>query len=183
MLVGTKADRNGRRVVSTGEYAAVCFLLNRDCAERGRALANQLGIRFIETSAKDDINVTEAFLMLTAQVRRRLIDGGDPCAYYPAIHEQLSDIAIAMAPLDLPAYVLMFILDELPEFRSEFLDFAFVCMTLTPTERPEYLKIRLLQGIVNARRRVFQRRLRRASSVLALPTVGVVHARFFTRAL
>eukprot|EP01032_Pedospumella_encystans_P011312 gene11312-13158_t len=50
VLVGNKTDCTFGRVVSTAQ---------------GKELANSLGIRFIETSAQDSINVMEAFVELT----------------------------------------------------------------------------------------------------------------------
>ena len=40
--------------------------------ERGEALANELGINFIETSAKAGVNVEEAFALLTREVKKKL---------------------------------------------------------------------------------------------------------------
>lgn len=40
--------------------------------ERGEALANELGISFIETSAKAGVNVEEAFALLTREVKKKL---------------------------------------------------------------------------------------------------------------
>lgn len=40
--------------------------------ERGEALANELGIGFIETSAKAGVNVEEAFALLTREVKKKL---------------------------------------------------------------------------------------------------------------
>jgi len=60
MLLGNKADTGNdgcpQRVVS---------------AERGQALANEYGIPFMETSAKDGTNVKEAFNMIADAVRLR----------------------------------------------------------------------------------------------------------------
>ena len=40
--------------------------------ERGEALAKELGIGFVETSAKAGVNVEEAFALLTREVKKRL---------------------------------------------------------------------------------------------------------------
>lgn len=40
--------------------------------ERGEALAKELGISFIETSAKAGVNVEEAFALLTREVKKKL---------------------------------------------------------------------------------------------------------------
>jgi len=53
ILVGNKCDMTDERQVTT---------------EQGRALAEEQKIPFIETSAKDDINVTEAFMKITEDV-------------------------------------------------------------------------------------------------------------------
>jgi len=42
--------------------------------ERGQALANEFGLKFLETSAKTNINVEQAFISLTKEVKARLID-------------------------------------------------------------------------------------------------------------
>ena len=58
VLVGAKVDAaRERRAVQ---------------AARGAALAAELGWRFYEASAKDDVNVTEAFTALTSDIRARL---------------------------------------------------------------------------------------------------------------
>ena len=57
MIVGTKADEQIKRVVST---------------ETAKEFAESLGIDFIETSAKTNVNVTEAFLKLTESIARRV---------------------------------------------------------------------------------------------------------------
>jgi Ras-related protein Rab-8A len=41
---------------------------------RGKALADQYGIKFLETSAKNSINVDEAFITLARDIKKRLID-------------------------------------------------------------------------------------------------------------
>ena len=43
-------------------------------ADRGQALANEYGIKFVETSAKNSINVEEAFVTLAQAIKERLID-------------------------------------------------------------------------------------------------------------
>ncbi|CAI2172183.1 11216_t:CDS:2 [Funneliformis geosporum] len=42
--------------------------------EQGQALADEFGIRFLETSAKANINVEEAFFTLARDIKKRLID-------------------------------------------------------------------------------------------------------------
>jgi len=59
ILIGNKADDEEKRNVSY---------------DRGKALADELGIRFMETSAKQNINVEEAFFNLARDIKARLID-------------------------------------------------------------------------------------------------------------
>eukprot|EP01087_Luapelamoeba_hula_P015338 TRINITY_DN4570_c0_g1_i1.p1 TRINITY_DN4570_c0_g1~~TRINITY_DN4570_c0_g1_i1.p1 ORF type:complete len:176 (-),score=38.89 TRINITY_DN4570_c0_g1_i1:17-544(-) len=53
VLVGNKADLNPQRCVTT---------------EEGTKLAAQMNLFFIETSAKDDLNITDAFAQLTREI-------------------------------------------------------------------------------------------------------------------
>lgn len=64
ILVGNKCDLNEKRVVST---------------EMGKALADEYSIKFFECSAKNSINVEEAFISLARDIKKRLIDkpGGE----------------------------------------------------------------------------------------------------------
>lgn len=57
ILIGNKCDLNEQRVVPTA---------------RGKSLADEYGIAFFETSAKEDINVQESFTALVRQVCNRL---------------------------------------------------------------------------------------------------------------
>lgn len=59
ILIGNKCDWEDKRVVST---------------ERGQALADELGIPFLEVSAKSNINVEKAFYSLAADIKKRIID-------------------------------------------------------------------------------------------------------------
>jgi Ras-related protein Rab-8A len=59
ILIGNKCDWTEKRVVSE---------------EQGKALAQELGIPFIETSAKSNINVEEAFFSLARDIKKQLID-------------------------------------------------------------------------------------------------------------
>jgi len=45
---------------------------------RGKALADEYAIKFLETSAKNSINVEEAFITLAKDIKKRLIDNQDP---------------------------------------------------------------------------------------------------------
>eukprot|EP00742_Colponemidia_sp_Colp-10_P000626 GILJ01000684.1.p1 GENE.GILJ01000684.1~~GILJ01000684.1.p1 ORF type:complete len:207 (+),score=29.42 GILJ01000684.1:94-714(+) len=60
ILVGNKADMADKRVVD---------------ASRGRALAEEYGIQFFETSAKNNANVTESFSCIAREIKNRLMDG------------------------------------------------------------------------------------------------------------
>ena len=62
LLVGNKSDRAADRVVST---------------ETAKAFADELGIAFLETSAKSAKNVEEAFLTLAGElIKQRVAMGG-----------------------------------------------------------------------------------------------------------
>jgi GTPase SAR1 family protein len=59
ILIGNKCDWEEKRAVST---------------ERGQALADELGIPFLEVSAKSNINVEKAFYSLATDIKKRLSD-------------------------------------------------------------------------------------------------------------
>ena len=59
ILIGNKCDWEEKRAVST---------------EQGQALADELGIPFLEVSAKSNINVDKAFYSLAGDIKKRLID-------------------------------------------------------------------------------------------------------------
>lgn len=59
ILIGNKCDWEEKRVIST---------------EQGQALADELGIPFMEVSAKSNINVEKAFYSLAADIKKRIID-------------------------------------------------------------------------------------------------------------
>lgn len=69
ILIGNKCDWEEKRVIST---------------EKGQALADELGIPFLEVSAKSNINIDKAFYSLAADIKKRLVDntkneqGGGP---------------------------------------------------------------------------------------------------------
>lgn len=42
--------------------------------EQGQALATELGIPFLEVSAKSNVNIDKAFYSLAADIKKRLID-------------------------------------------------------------------------------------------------------------
>ncbi|XP_062180147.1 ras-related protein RABD2c-like isoform X2 [Phragmites australis] len=57
LLVGNKCDLVDSKVVDT---------------EKAKAFADSIGIPFIETSAKDSINVEEAFLTMSSEIKKRM---------------------------------------------------------------------------------------------------------------
>ncbi|GHJ89239.1 hypothetical protein NliqN6_5641 [Naganishia liquefaciens] len=59
ILIGNKCDWDEKRAVTL---------------EQGRQLADELGLRFVETSAKDNEGVEEAFFTLARDIKTRLID-------------------------------------------------------------------------------------------------------------
>lgn len=59
ILIGNKCDWEEKRVVST---------------ERGQALADELGVPFLEVSAKSNINVEKAFYSLASDIKKRIMD-------------------------------------------------------------------------------------------------------------
>merc|ERR1712137_309336 len=59
MLIGNKCDMVDKKVIET---------------ERGQQLADEYSIKFMETSAKNSINVDLAFITLAQDIKKRLID-------------------------------------------------------------------------------------------------------------
>lgn len=57
ILIGNKCDWEEKRAVST---------------ERGQQLANELGIPFLEVSAKQNIQVEKAFFTLATDIKRKV---------------------------------------------------------------------------------------------------------------
>lgn len=57
LLVGNKCDLVENKVVDT---------------ETAKAFADELGIPFLETSAKDSINVEQAFLTMAAEIKKKM---------------------------------------------------------------------------------------------------------------
>lgn len=55
MLIGNKCDWEEKRAVST---------------EQGQQLANELGIPFLEVSAKNNVNVDKAFFSLASDIKK-----------------------------------------------------------------------------------------------------------------
>ena len=62
MLIGNKCDLIEKKTVDT---------------ERGQQMAKTYGIPFMETSAKNNINVEEAFFTIAREIKSRLIDSGE----------------------------------------------------------------------------------------------------------
>ena len=60
LLVGNKTDLSEKRAVST---------------EEGKALANQFGIAFLETSARDNSNVDEMFNQMAIAMQKKAGSG------------------------------------------------------------------------------------------------------------
>ena len=67
MLVGNKCDMLTEKAVDTA---------------RGQALADEYGMKFFETSAKNNINVEDAFVSIARDIKKRLMD--NPAAQKPA---------------------------------------------------------------------------------------------------
>ena len=59
MLIGNKCDDIDKREIPT---------------ERGEALAEKYGIKFFETSAKTDVNITKAFTALAKDAKRKYLE-------------------------------------------------------------------------------------------------------------
>lgn len=62
ILIGNKCDWDDKRVVSE---------------EQARELADELGVDYLETSAKSSIRVDDAFFTLARQIKKRLIDSAE----------------------------------------------------------------------------------------------------------
>ena len=52
--------------------------------EQGQALADELGIPFLEVSAKSNINVEKAFYSLASDIKKRLVDSSKDQPQQPA---------------------------------------------------------------------------------------------------
>jgi len=69
ILVGNKCDWEDKRV-------RIFYLRQVVTKEQGEQLAEELGMQYIETSAKANTNVDEAFFKLAQQVKDHLVDQG-----------------------------------------------------------------------------------------------------------
>ncbi|KAJ1568392.1 GTP-binding protein, partial [Cladochytrium tenue] len=69
ILLGNKCDMLEKKVISK---------------EQGQALAEEYGIKFLETSAKSNIGVEESFFTLARDIKKRLIDTADEKREKPA---------------------------------------------------------------------------------------------------
>ena len=76
ILIGNKCDWEEKRAVSTQE---------------GQELADELGIPFLEVSAKSNINVDKAFFSLASDIKKRIIDDNKG---QPGAANQANSIAI-----------------------------------------------------------------------------------------
>ena len=57
MILGNKCDRKDSRVISKG---------------RGEVIANEYGVRYMETSAKENINIDESFIAISKMILDRM---------------------------------------------------------------------------------------------------------------
>ena len=72
LLVGNKSDIEGKKVVSY---------------EEGKELADQLGVKFLETSAKTAQNVESAFLTMSSEIKSRVAPAAAAQSQVPARRE------------------------------------------------------------------------------------------------
>lgn len=70
ILIGNKCDWDEKRAVSL---------------EQGRQLADELGVRFVETSAKANEGVEQAFFTLARDIKTRLIDSQPEATAAPSL--------------------------------------------------------------------------------------------------
>jgi len=135
-LIRCGADVN--RVNSIGETALI--MAARDCK---RFLCAEA---LLDANCDIHVRHRDATALETARCWQNYEFVGMFNAYFShwtrRAHDRLRDAALALAPLDLPDYVLMWILDWLPEF----------------TERSELRKIGLLRSVRASRTRVLAAR-------------------------
>lgn len=63
MILGNKCDMEDKRVISK---------------EKGEAIAKENGIRFLETSAKTNVNIEKAFIDLSESILDKTVDFQEP---------------------------------------------------------------------------------------------------------
>ncbi|XP_020592598.1 ras-related protein RIC1 [Phalaenopsis equestris] len=80
LLVGNKCDLTDERVVAY---------------EAGKALADEVGIPFLETSAKDATNVEQAFMKMTSEIKSRMASQPTVNASRPAATVQMRGQPVA----------------------------------------------------------------------------------------
>eukprot|EP01092_Planopodium_desertum_P011377 TRINITY_DN51695_c0_g2_i1.p1 TRINITY_DN51695_c0_g2~~TRINITY_DN51695_c0_g2_i1.p1 ORF type:complete len:133 (-),score=25.16 TRINITY_DN51695_c0_g2_i1:60-458(-) len=83
MLIGNKCDLDDKRVV---EF------------EKGKALADEFGIKFAETSAKSAAGVEKAFISLAEDIKKRLIDTNSEKSASSIEREESGNIKIGATP-------------------------------------------------------------------------------------
>ena len=75
MILGNKCDMEDRRVVSKA---------------RGEAISRENGVRFLETSAKTNVNIDRAFIELTKSILGEIVDVQEARQTLPPISNQSS---------------------------------------------------------------------------------------------
>jgi len=65
ILIGNKCDLIDKKMIDTA---------------KGKALADEYQIKFMETSAKNSINVEDSFITLAKDIKKRLIDTAEPAS-------------------------------------------------------------------------------------------------------
>ena len=75
MILGNKCDMEDRRVVSKA---------------RGEAISHENGVRFLETSAKTNVNIDRAFIELTKSILVKIVDVQEARRTLPPISNQSS---------------------------------------------------------------------------------------------
>ena len=75
MILGNKCDMEDKRVVSKA---------------RGEAISHENGVRFLETSAKTNVNIDRAFIELTKSILVKIVDVQEARRTLPPISNQSS---------------------------------------------------------------------------------------------